>query len=357
MVKVTKIDTPKAKKTKLYWGTLLLSWIPFIGLAFSLNGVIRSSLKVIKSMKAKKIDKRAIVGALLSSIALLISLVAINAALNPSPSITLANAETSTDDSSYMLTGKISNMAYENSKLTINDVAVSLNNGEYSHKVDLKEGDNTFSIVATNDNGETKKSISIHRTTQAEFAARTEAERLAAEKKAAELRGEEEKKAQEKAKGEARVAKEKAEANAKVAAEAREPRHTYDEFYEWVTTYMRSPDGSGLTRMSYISAQCDAWKDLDGDGDKDQYFDKSCLQDKYKDYIKPSAFEYGSSADNGGGWLCPNGQEYQYLCSRLFDMETHIKAQFSGAYGVNVDEEKEKAKTIYNEIALTKGGN
>jgi hypothetical protein len=199
MVKVTKIDTPKPEQTKLYLGALLLSWIPYVGLAFSLNGVIRSLLKIIKSRKAKKTDIKAIVGILISSFALLISIVAINVTLNPTPSITVTNKETNTDDTSYTLTGKISNMENEGSELTINDVTTPLENGNYSYKVDLEEGDNIYNMVARNDNGEIKKTITIHRTTQTEFAARAEAERLIAEKKAEEHRAEEEK-AQEKTK-------------------------------------------------------------------------------------------------------------------------------------------------------------
>jgi len=186
MVNVKKIDTPKPKKTKLYLGTLILSFIPFIGLAFSLNGFIRSTLKVIKSRKTKQTDKRAILGIIFSSIALFISMFAINLFFNPVPGITLTNTKANTDGIDYVLTGKISNMESETSKLTINNIDIPLKNGEFSYKVDLKEGDNTFNLVAINHNGEAKRVMSIHRTTKAEFAARVEAERLATDKKTAE---------------------------------------------------------------------------------------------------------------------------------------------------------------------------
>lgn len=374
MVKVKKIDTPKPEKTKLYLGTFLLSVIPFVGLAFSINGLIRSTLKVIRSRKTKHIDKRAVTGTLISFVALLISIIAINAVVNPVPGISLNSAKTNVDGTSYVFSGEISDIDSEASKLTINDINIQLNNGEFSHKVDLREGDNIFNLVAINHNGEAKRMVTIHRTTKAEFAARAETERLVAKKKAkvdaeSKLKADAEakQKAATVAKAKAKLdavnqakaiadATAKAQADAKAAAEALKPRHTYDAFYDWVTTKIISSNGNELSRWSNIISQCDLYADQDGDGDQDMYFDKACLQDKYKDYIKPSAFDYGSSKVSGGGWMCPAGELYHYICSRYFDLETHVRCQ-EARIGFNVDEERDKAEVIYNEIALTKGGN
>lgn len=218
ITKKEKVNSPKPEKTKLYLGTLILSIIPFVGLAFALNGFIRSTNKVIKSRKAKRTDRRAIIGIVLSSIALFISLVAINAVINPVPGIYLAKMQTNVDGVNYVLSGTISNMDGEASKISINDIGVPIKNGEFSYKVDLKEGDNTFNLVATNHNGETKRAVSIHRTTKAEFAARAEVERLAAKKKT-EADAKIKAKADAEAKQKAAVAA-KAKAKAKAKAEA-----------------------------------------------------------------------------------------------------------------------------------------
>lgn len=104
------------------------------------------------------------------------------------PSITVLNKKNgiiNTDDADYMIQGDIYSM--KDATLTINDQPVSISNeNTFSHKVSLVEGDNGFSLTATNENGVTTEAITIHRTTQAEFAARAEAERLKAEKEAQE---------------------------------------------------------------------------------------------------------------------------------------------------------------------------
>lgn len=320
MVNHTKIDTPKPGETQQSQGavprtskrwyekkpviiTLLILFFP-IGLPLM--------WKFSPWAKRTKWLVSGVIAVLVAS--------AFIATYNSTPTISINNASNgviNSDDVEYELTGSVT--SYKETTLKINEVNVPLDVYNFSHTVSLEEGDNTFTLIAVSENGKATKKITIHRTTKEEFAARAKTDRA--------------------------------------IAEAKKPKHTYDEFFEWITTYMRRPDGSGHTRWADINIQCDTWKDLDGDGSTDQYFNQSCLQDKYKDYIKPSAFEYGSSLDNGSGQLCQNKQEYQYLCSRFFDMETHIRAQHSGAYGVNVDEEKEKAKTIFHEIAITSSGN
>lgn len=332
---------------------------------------------------------------IITGIIALIMVIGIVGAYNSAPTITARNAKDSrisTDDAEYELTGDVSSM--KAATLTINDEPVSLleSSNKFSHKVSLKEGDNTFNLVATNENGKTKKTLTIHRTTQAEFAARAEAERLAAEKRAeeekakadAKAKKESEQKAETDAKAKAKAeadaqsevkkeaeaeaqakkeaeveAQAKADADAKAAAEAQIPRHTFDEFNKWVTTYMQSIDGSELERWAYIDSKCDIFQDIDNDGDKDIYFDKSCLQDNYKEYIKPSGFDYGSSHDNTE-WLCPADDEqyYSYICSRFWDLLTLIRSMEHPVAFSPVDEEaQKKVEAIYNEIAATKDGN
>lgn len=184
MVEVKRIDTPAPKKTRIYWSALLLSWIPFLGLILSLNGLIRSIIKIAASRKSHKTDKKAVVGLLFSSVALIVSVIATNVALKPLPAITLDTTKgtISTDDDKYTLTGKITNAA--NGKLTINGTDVSIVDEKFSHTVGLQEGDNAFTIKATNDNGTTEKVVTIHRTTQDELKARAEAEQQKAQEEA-----------------------------------------------------------------------------------------------------------------------------------------------------------------------------
>ncbi|MDQ5982179.1 MAG: hypothetical protein QG549_176, partial [Patescibacteria group bacterium] len=105
---------------------------------------------------------------------------------NAAPYITVNNAKSNkinTDNSEYLLTGDVSSM--KASTLTIENKSVNLSeDSEFTYRVSLLEGDNTFHLVANNANGQTEKVLTIHRTTKAEFAARTEAEKLAAEKRA-----------------------------------------------------------------------------------------------------------------------------------------------------------------------------
>ena len=171
MVKVQKNDTPTAK---LYWGTLLLSWIPFIGLGLAINGIIRSAARIITSRKAHKLDKRALVGASLSFIALLVGYSTVYASLNPTPIIALSTSGSiSTDNANYELIGIVSNIS--GGELVINGETVSMNGDNFSHKVELKEGDNPFKVVATNKNGTDEDTVKIYRTTAAELKARKDA--------------------------------------------------------------------------------------------------------------------------------------------------------------------------------------
>ncbi|GEM_PF-2875748 len=111
------------------------------------------------------------------------------ASYNSPPSISVNNAQSdriNTDDKEYTLTGEVSSL--RDATLTINEESVSLDGIKFSYHTELEEGDNTFTLVATNSIGETTKVITIYRTTQAELDARAEAERLEAEKKAEEKR-------------------------------------------------------------------------------------------------------------------------------------------------------------------------
>lgn len=275
----------------------------------------------------------------------------------------------STDNAKYELAGYISSM--KSATLTINNEPVVLleSSNKFSYDVSLKEGDNTFDFIATNENGKMKKSYIIHRTTKAEFAARVAAKELAAKKKAEEEKAKEDVIANELSnqKAEADIqAKKKAEveagaksiADAKAAAEAQKPLHTFDEFNKWTTTYIDYIDGSEYERWSRIDSKCGIYQDIDGDGDKDVYYDKSCLQDSYKEYIKPSGFDYGSSRDNTGQ-LCPASEQYYtYFCSRFWDLLAMIRSMSHPIAFSLVDKEaQQKVEAIYSEIARTKGGN
>lgn len=318
-------------------------------------------------------------------VALLITIGLIGSYNSP-PVINVADAKNntiSTDNSEYALEGNVSSL--KDATLTINGRPVVLSEShEFLHNIQLKEGDNIVDLVAVNENGKTEEAITIHRTTQAELMARTEAEKLAAKEKAekenkkiAEAEAKKDAKAksgsdkksgsswrwpsfkwpfgksdEEKAKDQAekdRIAKEEAE------AEAKKPKHSFEDFYKWVNSYVRSIDGSELQMWAYIDSRCDKYK-TDSDGGKDLYFDKSCLQEGYKEYIKPSGFDYGSSKINDKS-ICPASDEkyYMWVCSRYGDMLQHIRASWSYGASFKGHEEQTKAEAIYKEIARTKG--
>ena len=124
---------------------------------------------------------------------------------------------------------------------------------------------------------------------------------------------------------------------------------SYPDFYKWITTV--DTKDINFTRHASIESVCGVYKDVDGDGDKDFYTDKSCMQENYKEYLKPDAFNTGTSQDMGKD-TC--GEEdlnrYSYICSRFGDMLTRIKYAKSG---VDTDKNYSDAEAIYNEIAVT----
>lgn len=260
-----------------------------------------------------------------SVIALLVTMGLIGVYNSP-PTITvsnLKNGKIETDDSEYVLQGTASSM--KSAELTINGQPVSLDGHEFSHKVSLKEGGNTYNLVAINENGETSMTITVHRTTKAEFAARAGAERLTAEEK------------------------------------RREPLYAYQEFYDWATEVLDFEVGDlsspkyrtySMYRWKYINSECDR-NSMYEDGDSVTIWDKSCLQDKYGEFIKASAFDYGSTEVSGS--ICPqsDAEYYGWVCTKFGDMLTHIQASQQHTEEEAKKEENGKAEVIYNEIALT----
>lgn len=94
---------------------------------------------------------------------------------NLPPKINIDNAladSIGTDNStaSYTVTGNIA--SHKSVKLTINGTNVALNTSDdFSYKTSLKEGDNTYTLVATSGSGEDRQVLTIHRNTKAEDAA------------------------------------------------------------------------------------------------------------------------------------------------------------------------------------------
>jgi len=87
------------------------------------------------------------------------------------------NNKINTDNATYELTGRVSSA--KDATLQIDSVDVPLTvDSTFSYPVDLEEGDNVFTLSAFNDNGVSTEEITVHRTTQAEFEARAEAERI-----------------------------------------------------------------------------------------------------------------------------------------------------------------------------------
>lgn len=152
---------------------------------------------------------------------------------NSTPTITVSNikdSRASTDDAEYTLVGEIYSL--KDTSLTINEQTIPLSeSSKFNHKVTLAEGDNVFNLTATNENGTETEIITIHRTTQAEFAARAEAERLAAEKN--------------KAESDAKTALEKAEAEAKLATDSKTQPETQPQ--------QDANSNSGNTNSFYIN--------------------------------------------------------------------------------------------------------
>lgn len=310
MVEVKRIDTPESEKTKIYIGSLMLAWIPFVGLILALNGLIRSIIKISSSRKKRDTDKRAVMGFLSSFAALTISIFAINATINPTPSVELNNNKDkiTTDSDKYTFIGTVKKS--KDGKLTINGVGVSVINENFSHEVSLQEGDNIFTIVATNNNGSSKKSIKIYRLTKAELQAR-----------------------------------------------ANEPKHSFDDFYNWIIGGSGHGDcgaGSECANWAYIDNKCSLYT-RKTNNELVSYFNKECLQGEYKKYMKPSAFDIGTSKDHDKCESDITGY-YHYLCSRFGDMIMAIRSAASYKYEDESRKHKQDAERIYSEIALTKGG-
>jgi len=140
---------------------------------------------------------------------------------NSPPTITFTNAKDnkiSTDVAEYVITGTVSSMKDVRS-LTINDKPVTIaTDSGFAHKVILEEGDTVFSVVATNENGNSSENVIIHRASKAELEARLAAEKKRLEQQVKEeLAKKEAKDAEEKAKAEAQAAKEEAAADKQAA--------------------------------------------------------------------------------------------------------------------------------------------
>lgn len=94
---------------------------------------------------------------------------------NMPPKINIDNAlgdsiGTDNNTSSYTLTGNIA--SHKSVRLTINGTNVTLNlSDDFLYKTELKEGDNTYTLVATSGGGEDRQVLTIHRNTKAEDAA------------------------------------------------------------------------------------------------------------------------------------------------------------------------------------------
>lgn len=138
------------------------------------------------------------------------------------------------------------------------------------------------------------------------------------------------------------------------------PKQVYKKFYEWAITKLDFQVGDlsssnyktySESRWKNINSQCDFNGTYD-DGERAVFWDKNCLADKYKDYIDPSAFNYGSTVENSSSCPTSDAQYYVWICSRFGDMLTHIKASQQTSEDSLRDEEMDKAKVIYNEISL-----
>lgn len=91
---------------------------------------------------------------------------------NLPPKINIDNAladsiGTDNNTSSYTVTGNIA--SHKSVKLTINGTNVALNSSDdFSYKTSLKEGDNTYTLIATSGSGEDREVLTIHRNSKAE---------------------------------------------------------------------------------------------------------------------------------------------------------------------------------------------
>lgn len=155
----------------------------------------------------------------------------------------LKSERITTDNAEFVLTGRTSSI--RGTSLTIEGRSVLLiNTTDFSHKVLLVEGDNKFTLIASNVNGETKMTITIHRTTSAELAARPQP--------------------------------------------APALKVSFNDFYKWVKSDRFDDWLNNMGNpMQIIATTC---------GKIDSSFGSSwveCMQKGYKDYLKPDTFMDG----------------------------------------------------------------
>jgi len=211
-----------------------------------------------------------------------IIIIGIFGSYNSAPIITVMNSKDkriSTDGATYELTGDVSSM--KTATLIINDKSITMlkSSNKFYYKAALVEGDNSFEIEATNENGKTKETFIIHRATQAEITARAEAQRLSLENKAKETTSKAEinakSDAEKKAETEAQAKKQaelaaqaKASAEAKAAAEAKAKADAQAQHAAYIdglaTTYCSKHSG---WRSIYVplSSSRDEWENLNKD--------------------------------------------------------------------------------------------
>lgn len=125
---------------------------------------------------------------------------------NATPTIYIDDDESgkiSTDKVDYELIGYVSSSKATTLTIDGKDVPLEDDSNKFSYKTSLKEGDNTFNLVATNDNGEAKETVTVRLLTkeEQEALAREEAEKKAEEERQEKEKGltKEQKKAQEEA--------------------------------------------------------------------------------------------------------------------------------------------------------------
>lgn len=251
-------------------------------------------------------------------------------AYNAAPSIVINNAKDGkiiTDSNEYEIIGDLSSMKI--ATLTVNKLSVPILNGsKFSYKVSLNEGDNTFSLVATNSNGSTNATVTIHRTTQAELASRLDVARVAAEEKVQQ--------------GSSKIVEVKT-TSAKSTAPTNTPstpklKHSYDDFYAWFTTtrkdvdivYNNLPHLYSGSNYQIITATC---QDIDSSFGS-QWI--TCMQEGYKNYLRPDTFDN----DNWMG-------DYSTMVGDMNDLS------FSGRINDQYTKTLLEAKTIYNRLAVT----
>jgi hypothetical protein len=140
---------------KWYYKTwvIVLSFIVFFPLGFFLiwrNPAWSQRKKKISSVFASVV---------------LITFIALSIIFAP-PSIDVTSALSPVKGGDYTLTGKTDTPG---ATVTVNGKTVSLHGDQFSVDLDLKEGDNTFTIVVTDGDKRTEKTVTIHRYTKEEI--------------------------------------------------------------------------------------------------------------------------------------------------------------------------------------------